>query len=261
MLPQERFLANKFTPFDNRPVTLDEVTSTSDVCFERARQGDGSGLWVLADRQTGGRGRRGRKWVSEKGNFYGSLLLVDDGSTDVSTLPLTVAVAVARAIDLTLPDFAPRAQVKWPNDVLINGKKVCGILLEVEHLDHNRRAIVIGCGVNIRHHPNQTLYPTTSLSDQGAQLHPRQFYQFLEIEMADILALWDGGQNLSQVRQQWIDRASGVGDEIEVRLPNHTYRGRFMGIGETGNLLLKTDDGSEIQIAAGDVFLGRALTP
>lgn len=251
-------LALKLDPTDYRHITLGTVTSTSDICFEKAREGAASGLWVLAESQTGGRARRGRAWVSEPGNFYASLLLIDDGKPDLSVLPLAIAVAIARAIDHILPPNAPRTQVKWPNDILIGGQKICGMLLEVQMLGSGLRACVLGCGVNMAHHPNEALYPTCATSTYGSDAMPNQLLPYVIAEVADILDIWDNGQHISAIRKLWLEKAAGVGQLIEVRLPNRNYSGHFLGLAPNGNLILKRDDGSELHIAAGDVFLSRA---
>lgn len=251
-------LAHKLGPTDYRHINLGSVTSTSDVCFQKAGEGEASGLWVLAESQTGGRGRRGRAWVSKPGNFYASLLLIDDGRPDLSALPLAVAVAVARAIDYILPDNAPKTHVKWPNDILIAGQKVCGMLLEVEMLENGQRAIVLGCGINMAHHPSEALYPTCATSGYGSDATPHQLLPYIMAEISDILDIWDNGQHISAIRKLWLDKAAGVGQLIEVRLPNKSLSGLFVGLAQNGNLILKRDDGSQLQIAAGDVFLSRA---
>lgn len=243
-----------------RHTHLGTVSSTSDICFDEARNGAESGLWVLADRQTGGRGRRGRTWVSEPGNFYASLLLVDSGAADLSILPLAFAVSVARAIDNILPSSAPKTHVKWPNDILIEGQKICGMLLEVEALKNGQRATVLGCGINMAHHPDHALYPTCATSNYGAGATPAHLLPHVMDETANILDLWDSGKHISAIRKLWVEKAAGIGQEIEVRLPNDTHFGRFVGLADDGQLILKREDGTELLIAAGDVFLSRSAS-
>lgn len=118
---------------DFRHEAMAETPSTNLECFARARAGDGGNLWVTAIRQTGGRGRRGRPWVSEPGNLYASLLLVDPAPMDrIGSLPLAFALAVYRAIRAVLPTNGEPLEIKWPNDVLIGRRKTCGILMEAE---------------------------------------------------------------------------------------------------------------------------------
>ncbi|KAB2862444.1 MAG: biotin--[acetyl-CoA-carboxylase] ligase, partial [Bauldia sp.] len=146
----------------------DSVGSTNALALDHARAGDPGNLWVTARRQLEGRGRRGRPWISEEGNLYASLLLVDPAPVSfLGTLPLVAAVAVYRALR---PLFAATPQalaIKWPNDILVDGRKINGILLESERLPGGRMAVVVGCGVNCRHHPDNPAYPATDLSDCG----------------------------------------------------------------------------------------------
>lgn len=235
-----------------------DVSSTNDVCLEHARSGEKGGLWVTANRQLGGRGRRGRAWVSEPGNLYASLfLLEDDQSIDFLTLPLAVSVALSRAIDFVLPTGASRSEIKWPNDVLINGAKVSGILLETEELTDKNRAIIIGCGVNIAHHPDAGLYKTTSINSLGASVSPQELFTQLYFEMSQILDVWQQSGGVAAIRKLWLEKAAGIGESIRVNLPRQTLEGLFVGLAGNGNLILRQDDGDDIEISAGDVFLDK----
>lgn len=158
---------------DFRHEALSETSSTNSECLARARAGDSGNLWVTAERQTGGRGRRGRLWVSEPGNLYASLLLIDPAPMErLGSLPLAVAVAVHQAISRVLPPGAEPLEVKWPNDILIGRKKTCGILVEGEGMPDGRYALIVGIGVNVSVMPDNPLYPATCLRQQGEQ--PRQ---------------------------------------------------------------------------------------
>lgn len=239
-----------------RHVEKGDVTSTNDFCLQEARNGAASGLWVTAERQTGGRGRRGREWVSETGNLYASLLLNNPARSDnIGTLPLVVALAANFAIRKVLPVSTARSQIKWPNDILINGSKVCGILLESEVISKDQMSIVIGIGINISHHPDQVLYKTTSLNALGISVSPQDLFAHLFEEMKYVLALWDQGRGLAAIRDLWLENAAGIDEDIKINLPNEVLYGRFIGLSEDCNLILRQEDGDEIKIAAGDVFL------
>lgn len=241
---------------DWRHVEKGDVTSTNDFCLQEARNGAASGLWVTAERQTGGRGRRGREWVSETGNLYASLLLNNPARNDnIGTLPLVVALAANFAIRKVLPVSTARSQIKWPNDILINGSKVCGILLESEVISKDQMSIVIGIGINISHHPDQALYKTTSLNELGISVSPQDLFAHLFEEMKYVLALWDQGRGLAAIRDLWLENAAGIDEDIKINLPNEVLYGRFIGLSEDCNLILRQEDGDEIKIAAGDVFL------
>lgn len=155
---------------DFRHEALPETPSTNTECLARARAGDSGLLWVTAVRQTGGRGRRGRPWVSEPGNLYASLLLIDPAPMErISSLPLAIAVAVHQAVRMVLPPAAEPLEVKWPNDILIGRKKTCGILVEGEQLPDGRYALVIGIGINVSVMPDNPMYPVTCIREQGGR--------------------------------------------------------------------------------------------
>ncbi|MBO6918058.1 MAG: biotin--[acetyl-CoA-carboxylase] ligase [Rhizobiaceae bacterium] len=244
------------TKIDWRHVEEGDVSSTNDYCLQHARNGAASGLWITAERQLGGRGRRGRQWVSEKGNLYASLLLNNPARNEnIGTLPLVAALAANFAIRKVLPVSMARSQIKWPNDILIDGAKVCGILLESEVNSQDQLSIVIGIGINISHHPDQALYRTTSLNALGLSISPQDLFAHLFEAMKYVLALWDEGRGLAAIRDLWLENAAGIDEDIKINLPNEVLYGRFIGLSEDCNLILRQEDGDEIKIAAGDVFL------
>ena len=250
--------AGGYAPDSFRHIALDGVTSTNTVCFEHARAGDPGRLWITARRQLGGRGRRGRVWVSEPGNLYASLLLIDPASqTELGSLPLVVALALHRAIVSEMPFAADRVAIKWPNDILVDGRKVSGILIESEKLADNRQAVVIGCGVNIAHKPDNPLYPATSLSEAGASTAPDILFARLLVELASALEIWDRGQGLPDIVREWKSLVHGIGQPITVNLPDRSISGIFAGIEKDGLLALRLDSGDTMRIASGDVFFSR----
>jgi BirA family transcriptional regulator, biotin operon repressor / biotin---[acetyl-CoA-carboxylase] ligase len=238
-----------------RHEALSETSSTNTECLTRARAGDAGRLWVTADRQTGGRGRRGRPWVSEPGNLYASLLLIDPAPIErLGSLPLAVAVAVYEAVRAVLPPDAEPLEVKWPNDILIGRKKTCGILIEGEKLSDGRQAVVIGIGINVAVMPGQPLYPVTCLREQGASASPHELFAYLFASMALALDVWDGGRGIGQITARWREAACGIGEKITVNLTDRSISGRFDGIDDNGLLMLDTGESRIMLIAAGDVF-------
>ena len=239
-----------------RHVPLGDVGSTNTECLERARAGEAGGLWITADRQLSGRGRRGRSWVSEPGNLYASLLLIDPAEpARLASLPLAVAVAVHEAVRQSLPpDGADRVRVKWPNDVLIAGAKTSGILIESEIMADGRRAVVVGCGINVGHHPGEGLYPSTCLANEGAATSPQELFARLFVTMADALSVWDAGRGIAATRTDWMARAAGIGGEVTVRLPDREIHGLFESVDPEGRMVLRDETGRRQTIAAGDVF-------
>lgn len=238
-------------------IHLDAVGSTNAEAFERARQGAASGLWVVARRQTAGRGRRGRIWTSEPGNLYSSLMLRDPiEEARLGELPLVVALAVHDAVAAALPPFA-RADltIKWPNDILYIGAKLCGILIEATSTPEGR-VVVAGIGINCTHHPDVALYSATDLAEVGYPAEPEAMFALLAAAMARRLAEWRTSA-FSGLREAWLSRARGVGEAITVRLPTREMTGIFSGLDSEGRLLLRHDGGLEA-ISAGDVFFGRS---
>jgi BirA family biotin operon repressor/biotin-[acetyl-CoA-carboxylase] ligase len=243
------------TAGDFRHIALDDVQSTNLECLDRARAGDPGNLWITANRQLGGRARRGRSWISEPGNLYASLLLIDPAPpAALASLPLAVAVAVHSAISRVLPIGAARATIKWPNDILVNGAKTSGILLESETFDGGRRAVVIGCGINVAHAPENVQYPATTLNAVGSPVSPDELFARLCQAMAEQLQQWDRGRGIKAVRQAWLGSAEGVGKHITVHLPDRSISGQFKDIDTAGCLVLMDDDKTTRTIAAGDVF-------
>ena len=242
---------------DIRHEALSDTASTNTECLARARAGDSGLLWVTAERQTGGRGRRGRPWVSERGNLYASLLLIDPAPMErLASLPLAIAVAVHQAIRSVLPLGAEPLEVKWPNDILIGRKKTCGILVEGERLADGRHAVVIGIGINVSVMPDNPIYPVTCLRDQGSAASPEELFAHLFASMAETLDIWDGGQGIAEVTARWRAVACGIGEKITVNLPDRSISGYFAGIDDNGLLMLDTGTGRMMPIAAGDVFFG-----
>ncbi len=242
---------------DFRHEALGETGSTNTECLERARNGALSGLWITADRQTVGRGRRGRAWFSEPGNLYASLLLIDPAPKDrLGSLPLAVAVAVQDAIARVMPLGGAEVLVKWPNDILIERRKVCGILIEGESLPDGRHALAVGIGINVAVAPEAGLYPVATLRDFAVSASPDELFAHLFRAMAGTLSAWNRGRGITTVMERWKKVAGGIGENITVNLPDRSISGRFAGIDDTGLLKLETDDGGTRLIAAGDVFFG-----
>lgn len=242
---------------DYRHLALDETVSTNTECLSQARAGVEGNLWITAARQTGGRGRRGRVWVSEPGNLYASLLLIDLAPMDrLGSLPLAVAVAVQQAVRTVLPPSAPPVEVKWPNDILIGRKKTCGILIEGEALADGRYALVIGIGINVAMKPDNPLYPVTCLRDEGSAVSAEELFAHLYATMAEALEEWNNGRGVAEIVERWRSVACGIGEKITVNLPDRSISGQFAGIDDSGLLKLDAGAGRLMTIAAGDVFFG-----
>lgn len=245
-----------------RHLALGDVGSTNVEAFERARAGDPGGLWVTAERQLAGRGRRGRPWVSEKGNLYATALLIDPCPVErLAELPLVAAVAVHRAIRAAAgPALGREVAIKWPNDTLVRGRKASGILLETNRLDGGALAVAIGYGINCAHYPAVSETPATSLLQEGVSIFPEQILDLLAEALSDTLAVWDGGRGFGEIRAAWMAAVHGVGRPIRVRLVDRELNGVFAALDEQGRLVLDLGDGTRMTISAGDVFFPATAT-
>ncbi len=234
---------------------LGDVGSTNTEALRLADEGDAGHLWVRAERQLQGKGRRGRNWVSETGNLYASLLLIDPApKAALANLPLVAAVGVYDA----LRDFfshAPQAlAIKWPNDILVDGAKINGILLESAIRPDGGHAVVIGCGINCKHNPDNPHYPATNLASCGIDTTVDAMFARLARTMADALALWNRGAGFAAVRERWLLAAQGIGEQVTVNHSDHSVTGMFEDIDRDGYLCLRLDDGTRQKISAGDLF-------
>jgi BirA family biotin operon repressor/biotin-[acetyl-CoA-carboxylase] ligase len=204
-----------------------------------AREGAAEGLWLRADAQTGGKGRQGRAWQSPPGNLHASTLV--RLQPDDPPAP-TLALAAAVALHETVAPLAPEARIKWPNDLLVHGAKLAGILLE-----RQGEAVVVGFGVNLAHHPGDLERPATDL---GGVETPAAFLERLAGAFARWLARWRM-EGLAPVRSAWLAAAHPPGTPLVTR----DASGTFDGLDTSGALRLRLEDGSLRVVHAGDVFL------
>ncbi|WP_093665997.1 biotin--[acetyl-CoA-carboxylase] ligase [Sphingomonas gellani] len=210
------------------------------------------GVWLRAERQHAGRGREGRNWLSPAGNLYVSTV-VRMRPTDpaASGLALIAAVALDDAVGVFLDRSGSTVQrwLKWPNDLLIDGAKLSGILLE-----RQGPAVVVGFGVNLHHHPDLAGRRTTSLTAVGVPVEPDVFLEVLGDSFARWLQRWRV-EGLGAVRQRWLARAHPIGTGLTVRSPDgEVLDGLFDGLADDGALLLRLASGERRVIHAGDVF-------
>ncbi|MEP7032013.1 MAG: biotin--[acetyl-CoA-carboxylase] ligase, partial [Pseudolabrys sp.] len=147
--------------------------------------------------------------------------------------------------------LGPLLKVKWPNDLLLSGKKLAGILIEGESAP--LFAVAIGLGVNCSGHPHDTAYPAADLKSAGALVTPASLLAVLSQAMARRVEQWSRGQGFAAIRTDWLKRAAGIGEAIRVRLPERELSGRFQGLDEAGRLLLE-QPGGVTPITAGEVF-------
>jgi len=218
-------------------------------------------LWLRAERQTAGRGRQGRGWVSPVGNLYASTLVrLTGGEPPAPTLALVAAVALHEAVSVFhSPVGAAYLLIKWPNDLLLGGAKLSGILLE-----RSEAAVVIGFGVNLAHHPGDLDRAAISLA--AADGNAPDADTFLAV-LADSVARWIArwrNEGLAPIRAAWLARAHPIGTALTVRVPSlhgegevgdDALQGLFDGLDASGALRLRLADGAVRVIHAADVFM------
>ncbi|MBM3524880.1 MAG: biotin--[acetyl-CoA-carboxylase] ligase [Alphaproteobacteria bacterium] len=242
-----------------RLITLDEVDSTNDEARQLLRAGAAEGTLVWAQAQRGGRGRDGRNWASPRGNLYASLILRPEGPPgDVAQLGFVAALAIGSALGAFVPPLVALT-LKWPNDVLLDARKIAGILLESEGARADGvDGVIIGFGINIASHPGETRIPATSIAAlEGEDVEPARVLEAIARQLQSWTRRWTE-EGFSPIRGAWLAFAHGLGRPIGVRLARETVEGVFAGIDERGMLELDTATGRRL-VSAGDVFFPKPL--
>ncbi|HEX8378971.1 MAG TPA: biotin--[acetyl-CoA-carboxylase] ligase [Allosphingosinicella sp.] len=229
--------------------TVPQTGSTNDDLAQMARDGAAEGVWLRAERQSGGRGRQGREWHSPPGNLYASTIVrLRPGDPPAPTLAMVAAVALHEVACA----FASRApiEIKWPNDLMVVGAKLSGILLE-----RLEDAVIVGFGVNLVDHPDEAERPSISFGQLGGAPDPLRFLETLAGSFARWVERWRA-EGLEPVRARWLAAAHPPGTPLSTHSANGArIEGVFDGLDESGALKLKLADGSSQVIHAGDVFL------
>ena len=249
-------------PSGYRLVAITEIDSTNRFALERAHRGEGrDGDVIWAERQTAGRGRLGRCWQSPEGNLFVTVLVGCVGPLGRSAQIGFIAALAVRDALLGLPTASgvPAVTCKWPNDILIGGCKVAGILLEVAYpLEADATLIAVGVGLNLVHRPENTRFPATCVRDAfNLVVCPWQM-------VGAVIGHFDHWRRIREdkgfplLRKAWLESAHGLGEPVTVRMADRELSGRFGGLDESGALLLGTPDGS-LAISAGDVHFPDVL--
>jgi BirA family transcriptional regulator, biotin operon repressor / biotin---[acetyl-CoA-carboxylase] ligase len=252
---------------------FETIGSTNAEATSRARDGDAGRLWIVSRHQSAGRGRRGRDWGTPTGNLAASLLFVVDCSPSLAaTLGFVAGLALDEALRRVAPELSvaialdgvdngnrtgrDRLRLKWPNDVLLDGGKLAGILLEAEPTVAGKLAVIVGIGVNVVAAPSNLPYRATALAELGIRADAAGLFEALSDAWISVERLWDEGRGFSDIRALWLERAAGIGEEVALRIGSEVLRGVFETIDDEGRLVICDAGGGRRTISAGDIHLG-----
>lgn len=232
-----------------------ELGSTNATAKRLLEEGISPPFWVLADAQNEGRGRQGRSWVSLRGNLFTSAVKsLKTPAPRLASLSLVAGLAVVNAIkhnqttptDLTL---------KWPNDILVNGAKLGGVLIEAQPSSNTAQTdVIIGIGLNISERPDLPERQTISLRDTGLSISRDDFFASLRTALAEGLNLWQEGENLKEIINRWQIHAAPIGTKMTVKAGQEEVSGQFAGLDETGALCLELENSTIKTITAGELL-------
>ncbi|MCL2713475.1 MAG: biotin--[acetyl-CoA-carboxylase] ligase [Alphaproteobacteria bacterium] len=251
-----------------RLLIFDTVGSTNAAAMQCAREGECGPLWLVTGNQSDGHGRRSRAWISPPGNLAASMLEVMDVPMPVvATLGFAAGLAAHAALRQVAVEAAamagaetgamsavPDFVLKWPNDVLVGGRKIAGINLEVESRG-DAVAVVVGIGINVVAAPQDSTLAAVSLAELGVAASAQSVFAALSDAWACWRPLWDRGRGFPLVRSQWLGAATGLGSKVAIRTGASLTEGIFAGIDDQGCLILDTGE-RLVGIAAGDVYFG-----
>jgi BirA family biotin operon repressor/biotin-[acetyl-CoA-carboxylase] ligase len=238
-----------------RLAAFERIGSTNAEALARAREGERGPVWFVTSEQTAGRGRRHRPWIAPRGNLACSVLEGMDVPPSVAaTLGFAAGLALEAGLRSTASDKMEFA-LKWPNDVLVGGNKLAGILLEADSIE-DRLAVVVGIGINVVAAPERTPTPATSLRMLAIDVSAGQLFTALSDAWVEFRGIWDEGRGFAEIRQRWLQRAAGLGRPVSILSGGSTATGTFETIDETGCMIVRTSDGRRQPISAGEVYFG-----
>lgn len=230
---------------------FESVSSTMDVARELADRGAAEGTAVIAGIQKTGRGRLGRSWLTPKGSLAVSIILKPPQER-LRYLPAISSLAVLQAIK----NFGIAARIKWPNDVLIEGRKVSGILIENAMEAETIRYSIVGIGINVNF--NSAEYPEIARISTGIAEHLKAEISVAEVAfhlLSELEVLYIKTKDMGRVTDNWLNNMETIGKRIRVNTGNAIKDGIAESVNAEGNLILRLDDGSAVEIIAGDVTL------
>jgi BirA family biotin operon repressor/biotin-[acetyl-CoA-carboxylase] ligase len=239
---------------------METVDSTNAEARRRALAGEPGPLWIWSQRQSQGRGRGGREWISRHGNLFASLLIGVNCPLRIAGQLALLAGVITFDTIAKLIAYEGRSEIllKWPNDILLAGEKVAGMLLEnVGGANDSRSIVVIGTGINLASHPENLPQPAVSLATYGMTVTPADALETLAATTHEWLGRWGEGSCFPTIRRAWLDRAGPTGRPLTVRVGSQEAEGVYGGLDSDGAQRLLMPDGGEYRVTAGDVFFRR----
>lgn len=232
---------------------FDSLTSTMDEARAKALEGIEDESVVIAFQQSHGRGRRGRSWESIPGNLYFTYITyLDIPLSQAPQLSLVACVGIGEELRLNLPPTSSLTY-KWPNDLLLNTKKVSGILLETFHFPAEKKiGYLIGCGINLTTYPQDTRYPATSFQNEGMYLCLEEVLHGIISSVQRYIVLWRK-EGFVPIHSLWMKEAANLEKKVTLDLQGKKQIGTFKGIDEEGALILATSQGI-VKVNAGEIL-------
>ncbi len=228
----------------------DTIDSTNSEARRLWEQGEAGPIWIVSDAQTAGRGRLGRQWHSKPGNLY-STLLFSPGSDQSKAGQIGFVAALA--VHDVATNFTKNTPItlKWPNDCLLGGAKLCGILSEI--ISQSPPVMALGIGMNIAHAPENMPYATACLSAHAPQVTVKATHEVLSSRLQYWLQIWARGANFPAIKTAWETHALNINQPVSVDTGAAIRHGIFKGLNEDGAMIMIQESGAEITIYAGDV--------
>ncbi|WP_212112699.1 biotin--[acetyl-CoA-carboxylase] ligase [Bartonella queenslandensis] len=244
--------------------SYESVDSTNLIAQRKAQTGHQGYLWIVAQEQSQGKGRRGRAWSSPKGNLYSSLLLSDDIVPQTAAqLGFVAGVSVVEAIKQFIRDekqINDIVSLKWPNDILLRGEKSSGVLLEMFKLPSQQYALVIGIGINVKYNYEDASYPTSSLQNIGLHIEAEQLFTVLTESFSRNYLLWKQSKGCEIIRNKWLLYSAHLGKHVKVMNDEKIIEGIFDDLDRDFNCIIKQKNNQKTIITAGDVHFGSAAS-
>jgi len=259
LLPWEITLGLKTKTIGQQAFYFDSTDSTQNQALKMAIEPENNGAIIVAEKQTGGRGRSGRKWVSPKGGIWFSIILHPRFDISITTLfPIASALALSIALEKT---FKISPELKWPNDITIKGKKLAGMLVDVSLESNKIENLVLGVGINfdvdvkqieknLKGTPN--FYGVASLNERKIKIRPVELVQSFLVELEKIYKLLDTKQT-KKIISEWTKRSSTIGKNVKLNTIDGEVKGKAIKIDEDGALVV-TNNKNTSRVIAGDII-------